>query len=241
MDKKAIGTIAKLMLGKGYGFIAREGESKDVPFFERTSAEACSGNFEKLFEGQTVQFQLEAGPRGLSAVEVELLDFTSGEEEEVATSMEPGVIECFVECNAKLLRYVQQHPEALDQLDSGVFEEIVAKIFQNEGFETERISSWNQADGGVDLIAIRKLDSEYPVRFAIQCKRFSRDRSVSAAPIRALAGVLDRFHAHVGVVATTTYFTRPAREEVRRHLWKIHLRDYDNIAASLLKLDLLQR
>lgn len=237
----AIGVISKLMLGKNYGFIAREGESKDVFFHQRTLAEAYSGNFEKLFEGQTVQFQLENRPTGPRAVEVELLDFTSGEEKEVATSMEPGVIECLVECNAKLLLKVQRDPEELDQLPPGVFEELVAKIFQNEGFETERITSWNQADGGVDLIAIRKLGSEHPVRFAIQCKRFSRDRRVSAVPIRALAGVLDRFRAHVGVVATTTHFTRPARVEVRRHLWKIHLRDYDNIVASLLKLDLLQK
>ena len=101
------------------------------------------------------------------------------------------------------------------------------------------LSSWNQADGGVDIIAIRKLDTQYPIRFAIQCKRYSKNRRVSADPIRSLAGVLDRFQAHVGVLATTTYFTRPAREEAKQHLWRINLRDYDNIVASLLKLDIL--
>lgn len=248
MDKKRIGVITKLTLtNQRFGFISSEGERtgarsgrrRDFFFHERNLAEAYSGAFMEMFEGQTVQFRLEEGPKGPFAQDVEFLESSNGEEREIVLSTAPAIIQGVTVCNAELMRFVQKHPEVLDQVHPGVFEEIVAKIFQNEGFETEQISSWNQADGGVDLIAIRKLDSQYPIRCAIQCKRVSHHRRVSAEPIRSLAGVLDRFQAHVGVVATTTYFTRPARDEVGRYLWRIDLRDYDNIVASLRKFNLL--
>lgn len=71
------------------------------------------------------------------------------------------------------------------------------------------------------------------IRLAVQCKRFKRERRVSAEPIRSLAGVLDRFRVHAGVIATTSYFTKEAEEEARRYFWRISLRDYDNILHSL--------
>ena len=59
------GTIAKVM-DKGFGFISREGEDKDL-FFHMSEV---NGNFDDLQEGQTVTFEIEEGPKGLSAVNV---------------------------------------------------------------------------------------------------------------------------------------------------------------------------
>ena len=60
------GTIARLT-DKGFGFIAREGESKDV-FFHRN--ELVGVTFEELREGDAVQFEVEESPKGLNAVKV---------------------------------------------------------------------------------------------------------------------------------------------------------------------------
>lgn len=55
---------------------------------------------------------------------------------------------------------------------------------------------------------------------------------MSAEPLRSLAGVLDRFEAHKGVVAATGSFTQEAEEERTKYLWQISLRVYDSIVRQ---------
>jgi restriction endonuclease Mrr len=143
------------------------------------------------------------------------------------------------ECNAELVRWLAAHPEELYTVHPGTFENIVAWIFARQGFEVVPISSWNQADGGVDLLAVMKIVDGLDFRVAVQCKRYARDRKVSAETIRALKGVLDMTKADRGVLATTSFFAPSAEELVRQHLWQISLRDYDRIVADLISLSLI--
>jgi CspA family cold shock protein len=61
------GTIKTLRGDKGFGFISREGEVKDL-FFHTT---ALSGvTFEELREGDAVTFEVTNGEKGLAATNV---------------------------------------------------------------------------------------------------------------------------------------------------------------------------
>lgn len=60
------GTIARLT-DKGFGFITREGEEKDL-FFHMNNLVGVEYN--DLREGDTVSFDVEEGPKGLNAVNV---------------------------------------------------------------------------------------------------------------------------------------------------------------------------
>ena len=62
------GKIARLM-DKGFGFITREGEEKDL-FFHANELEGVE--FNDLNEGDTVTFEVAEGPKGLNAVKVSL-------------------------------------------------------------------------------------------------------------------------------------------------------------------------
>ena len=53
--------------GKGYGFIAREGQEKDL-FFHSKSLVGVT--FDELNEGDTVTFDVEDSPKGKNAVNV---------------------------------------------------------------------------------------------------------------------------------------------------------------------------
>lgn len=68
-SERTIGTVKWFSDRKGYGFIAREGES-DV--FVHYSAIEDSG-YRTLAEGQQVEFTLEDGPRGPAASNVQKL------------------------------------------------------------------------------------------------------------------------------------------------------------------------
>ena len=60
------GTIARLT-DRGFGFIAREGEEKDL-FFH--SNELDGVEFNDLKEGDKVTFEVAEGPKGLNATKV---------------------------------------------------------------------------------------------------------------------------------------------------------------------------
>jgi CspA family cold shock protein len=60
------GTIARLT-DKGFGFIAREGQEKDL-FFHKN--ELQNVKFEELHEGDKVTFEVGEGPKGPNAVKV---------------------------------------------------------------------------------------------------------------------------------------------------------------------------
>jgi len=60
------GTI-KTLTDKGFGFIAREGEAKDL-FFH--SKELVGVTFDELKTGDTVSFEVIEGEKGLSATKV---------------------------------------------------------------------------------------------------------------------------------------------------------------------------
>jgi cold shock protein len=62
------GTIARVT-DRGFGFIAMEGDAKDV-FFH--SNELNGVQFNDLKEGDKVTFEIAEGPKGLNAVNVSL-------------------------------------------------------------------------------------------------------------------------------------------------------------------------
>jgi cold shock protein len=61
------GTIKKLVSDRGFGFIMREGEAKDL-FFHSKDLNGIS--FEELKEGDVLSFDVEQGEKGPSAVNV---------------------------------------------------------------------------------------------------------------------------------------------------------------------------
>lgn len=60
------GTIVGLT-DKGFGFIRREGEQKDL-FFH--SNELVNVRFDDLSQGDTLEFEVAEGPKGMNAIKV---------------------------------------------------------------------------------------------------------------------------------------------------------------------------
>ncbi|MDP3770350.1 MAG: cold shock domain-containing protein [bacterium] len=61
------GTIARLVTEKGFGFIKRDGQEKDL-FFH--SNELVDTTFDQLREGDKVTFEVADSPKGPNAIKV---------------------------------------------------------------------------------------------------------------------------------------------------------------------------
>jgi CspA family cold shock protein len=70
MNERVTGTVKWFNASKGYGFIERQG-GPDV--FVHFSAIQSDG-FRSLQEGQRVEFSIEQGPKGLQAIDVNVLE-----------------------------------------------------------------------------------------------------------------------------------------------------------------------
>jgi CspA family cold shock protein len=66
MSERETGTVKWFNAGKGYGFISREGAADVFVHYSAIQAEG----FKTLDEGQSVEFSVEQGPKGLQAANV---------------------------------------------------------------------------------------------------------------------------------------------------------------------------
>ena len=64
------GKIKKLIRDRGFGFISAE-EGKDI-FFHRSDLDGI--DFDALEEGNSVDFNLESGPKGPRAVNIKIIN-----------------------------------------------------------------------------------------------------------------------------------------------------------------------
>jgi len=66
VSNREVGTVKWFNGAKGYGFISREGHDDVFVHYSAIQAEG----FKTLDEGQSVEFSVEQGPKGLQATNV---------------------------------------------------------------------------------------------------------------------------------------------------------------------------
>ncbi len=134
------------------------------------------------------------------------------------------------EINEELVRYLAAHPEKMYDLTPRRFEELVAALFKDKGYEVEL--GPRGADGGVDIHAVRR-SSVGSALTIIQCKRFAHTNPVGVDVIRELYGVLEMKKATMGLVATTSYFTKSAKAERDKIQFRMSLADNEKLREFL--------
>ena len=138
------------------------------------------------------------------------------------------------EINDQLLYELSQNPKQLHNLSPYDFERVIAKMFEKKGFSV-KITPQTR-DGGKDIfIAKNDLCS---FLFYIECKKYNPDHPVGIGVIQRLYGVVSAENATGGIIATTSHFTKPAKDYVKEYQLenKITLQDYKTISTILKTL-----
>lgn len=138
------------------------------------------------------------------------------------------------EVNDELLYELSRNPNFLYNLSPYDFERVIARMFEKKGF-TVKITPQTR-DGGKDIfIAKNDLCS---FLFYVECKKYAPNQYVGIDVIQRLYGVISAEKATGGIIATTSYFTKPAKDYIQEHQLEhqLTLQDYNAISQILKSL-----
>lgn len=154
-------------------------------------------------------------------------DYQNSESEGCEIIEEPYLeIEYFPEPVLSAYEQILIDPLAVYNLSPDEFEQFVADVFHNHGFQAEVTKKTR--DGGVDITAsFEKGGVLYRTYF--ECKHYRADRPVGAPIVRALFGTMERDRIEKGVLVTTSRFTKDAEEEAEKLNGRITLIDFQQL------------
>ncbi len=128
--------------------------------------------------------------------------------------------------------YFKTHPEELYSLSPRKFEELIASIIKDMGFDVELTQATR--DGGRDIIAyIRTGITSYLTH--IECKRYAPENKISVDIVRSVTGVHYMRNANKSIIVTTGFFTKDAIKEAKLVQHSLELKDYNDLKEILSK------
>lgn len=128
---------------------------------------------------------------------------------------------------ADIQRYISRNPEFLDELSSQRFEELVAEIYRDHGWEVDLTAKTR--DGGFDIVAVRR---SFPssLKVLVEAKRHRPDQPISVGIVRSVFALRELHAVSQVVLATTSYVSRDARAEFSRVVpWVLDFFERDQI------------
>lgn len=124
--------------------------------------------------------------------------------------------------NDDLLATLARDPSLLHALSPRRFEELVADLFERQGYVVELTPATR--DGGKDLYVARH-DQFGRLMTIVECKRYRQDRPVGLAVVQRLYGVVQSERVNAAMVVTTSSFSRPARQYAEQLHYQMSLKD----------------
>ena len=132
--------------------------------------------------------------------------------------------------NAELIRRLIARPELMYELRPRQFEELMAELFERQGFDVELTKQTR--DGGVDLYLIQHTPAGRLLTL-VDAKRNAPDRPVGVGVVRQLYGVVEAQKASAGLVATTSFFSPDAKKLQEEIPFRLALKDYLDLQTML--------
>ncbi|MBR0642671.1 restriction endonuclease [Plastoroseomonas hellenica] len=143
-------------------------------------------------------------------------------ERKLITDVKPRIIMA----NEALVERLKSQPQSIYELPSRKFEELVAELLTDLGYEVELTPATR--DGGKDILAYMTTPHG-KLLCLVEAKRYRRDRTVGVELVRQLYGTLIDADASSAMMVTTSSFSPDARSFQQRHKYKLALRDYGNV------------
>jgi hypothetical protein len=132
----------------------------------------------------------------------------------------------FAHINDELIKYLSKKPELLYTIDSRKFEELVAELFKDKGYEVTLTP--RTRDGGKDIYAVHN-NQFGSFLYVVECKRYASTNKVGVEAVRGLYGVKQAERASQGIFITTSSYTKTALDFANPLKYELSLNDYNNL------------
>lgn len=126
--------------------------------------------------------------------------------------------------------FFKKYPEKLYDIHPRKFEELIASILKDFGFDVELTQATR--DGGRDIIA-RVKNSVTEFLTYVECKRYSANYKIDVGIIRSVAGVHHLDRPSKSIIVTTSFFTKDAIETAKKIESQLDLKDFNDIKTWL--------
>lgn len=136
------------------------------------------------------------------------------------------------EINDELIQYLAKHPEKMRDMSPRKFEELIADMFKNQGYDVTLTP--RSKDGGIDVIAVQR-DGIGTVMVVVECKRYAESHKVGVEIARGLYGVVEQQKATRGIIATTSFFTKGVVDFRNTIPHRLGLADFDFLSEEIKK------
>lgn len=129
-----------------------------------------------------------------------------------------------------LLRRAIDNPKIVFNLSPREFEELVCELLNKQGYNVKLTKQTK--DGGKDIIVVQKsILGEFCIY--VQCKKYNPSRPVSVGLVRELYGTIMSDNATAGMMVTTSYFSKDAKEYNKKIKHRMTLKDYNDLVQEL--------
>jgi HJR/Mrr/RecB family endonuclease len=216
-NENLLGIILKDNFDKDYGYIILSPGEDDAFRSIKTMV-----SYETIQEAEDVLISLM---RKISS---------EGKSEEIFFTVDEDTIHdskiALTDINEEVKKFLKKHPEKLYQLSPRKFEELIASIMNDLGFDVELTKATK--DGGKDIIAtIRNSVTSFLAY--IECKKYAPENRIGVEIIRNVLGVQYLRKPSKSIIITTSFFTEEAKEECRNFENQLDLKDFNNIKEWL--------
>ena len=126
----------------------------------------------------------------------------------------------------RIITDIYKDNKNLFQISPREFEEVVAELLFAQGFKVELTKQTR--DHGYDILAVKDLKSQVPLKFLIECKRYTTQK-VGVEIVRSFKEVILTEKANRGIIVTTSYFTLDAKKKQKDTPYLLDYRDKDKV------------
>lgn len=128
---------------------------------------------------------------------------------------------------SSLLRELRKDPGFIYKIEPVEFEKLVELLLKNLGFRT--FVTPRTRDGGKDILAKFDTPDGHEGLCLVECKRYAPERKVNVQTVRSLFGVVQDERANLGMIVTTSSYTKDAYKFQKRNIHTISLKDFEDL------------
>jgi restriction system protein len=160
----------------------------------------------------------------LAKLDGQVYDLKRSEESQIVQAVRPAI----VAVSNGLITQLQKTPDKLHEVNSRVFEHLIADLFHDMGWEVELTHATR--DGGRDILAHLNT-GVMKLLCLIEAKKHRKDRPVGVQLVRNLYGTFCDEQANAAMLVTSSYFSPDAKKFQERHKYQLELKDYADVVG----------